>query len=124
MDQSAHPVNLQQALARFDDHWSPRIIAAVNNQHVKLAKLSGPFHWHAHAEVDELFLVLEGRLIMELRDRRILLEAGELFVVPRGVEHRPVADPECAVLLVETAGLINTGDGEQTEQSTAGTWLS
>ncbi len=124
MDQSAHAVNLQRALARFDDRWSPRIIAAVNGQHVKLAKLSGPFHWHAHAEVDELFLILEGRLIMEFRDRREILEQGDLLVVPRGVEHRPVADPECSVLLVETAGLINTGDGEKTDQSTAGTWLS
>ena len=116
-------IDLEHALSRFDDHWSPRIIAALNGQEVKLAKFRGAFDWHAHADEDELFLVLDGRFRMEFRDRTVDLEAGQLIVVPRGVEHRPVADEECSVLLFEPAGLINTGDGETSDRTTTGTWL-
>jgi len=105
-------VNLAEKLARFQDHWSPRIIGELNGQHVKLAKLSGPFVWHHHEAEDELFLVLEGRLRMQLRDREIVLEAGEMLVVPRGLEHRPVAEGEVHVLLFEPASTRNTGNIE------------
>jgi mannose-6-phosphate isomerase-like protein (cupin superfamily) len=103
------PVNLAQKLALFSDHWAPRVVAGLNDYDVKLVKMRGEFVWHAHAETDELFLVLRGRLRIELRDGSVELSAGELHVVPRGVEHRPVAVEECEVLLVEPRGLVNTG---------------
>ncbi len=103
-------VNLAAKLALFDEHWSPRIVADVNDCQVKLAKFQGEFVWHQHDHEDELFLVLEGRLRMDFRDRQVWLERGELIVVPRGVEHRPVAEQEVHVLLVEPRGTVNTGD--------------
>lgn len=102
--------NLQAKLAQFHDHWNPRVIADVNDTQVKLAKLLGEFDWHHHEQEDELFLVLHGRLLMQFRDREVWLEAGELLVVPRGVEHRPVAAEEVHVLLVEPASTLNTGN--------------
>jgi mannose-6-phosphate isomerase-like protein (cupin superfamily) len=103
-------VNLAEKLASIDDHWNPRIVAELNGQHVKLVKALGAFAWHKHDNEDELFLVVRGRFRMELRDRTIDLHAGELFVVPRGVEHRPVADEEVEILLFEPATTLNTGD--------------
>ncbi|HEX7622941.1 MAG TPA: cupin domain-containing protein [Anaeromyxobacteraceae bacterium] len=103
-------VNISQKLALFDDYWKPRIVAELNGQHVKVVKLQGPFVWHHHAGEDELFLVVKGRLRMEFRDRAVELGEGELIVVPRGVEHRPVAEAEVAVLLFEPASTVNTGD--------------
>jgi mannose-6-phosphate isomerase-like protein (cupin superfamily) len=109
-------VDLRQKLSLFDERWTPRIVAELNGQEVKLAKLEGEFVWHSHAEEDELFLVLEGILRMELRDRAIELGPGQLLVVPRGVEHRPVAEGEVHVLLFEPVGTLNTGNvrSEQT----------
>ena len=103
-------VNLADKLALFSDHWSPKIVGELNGQHVKLVKLSGPFTWHHHDAEDELFLVVKGRFRMEFRDRAVLLEAGELLIVPKGVEHRPVADEEAHVLLFEPATTLNTGN--------------
>ncbi|MEM1417939.1 MAG: cupin domain-containing protein [Myxococcota bacterium] len=103
-------VNLAAKLARFDERWSPRIVGELNGQHVKLAKLEGEFVWHRHADADELFLVLEGTLLMRLRDGDVRLEAGEMLIVPRGVEHQPVAEGVVHVLLFEPAGTLNTGD--------------
>ena len=103
-------VNVSEKLALFDDYWNPRIVAELNGQQVKVVKLKGPFVWHQHAGEDELFLVVEGRLRMEFRDRAVELGEGELIVVPRGVEHRPVAEAEVAVLLFEPASTLNTGD--------------
>lgn len=103
-------VNLAEKLSRFTTHWQPKIVAELNGQHVKLARLRGPFVWHRHEAEDELFLVLHGRLEMELRDRTLTVREGELLVVPRGVEHRPVAEEEVHVLLFEPAGTVNTGD--------------
>ncbi len=94
----------------FDDYWNPRIVGQLNGQHVKLAKFKGPFVWHHHELEDEMFLVLSGRFRMEFRDRVVPLEAGEMIVVPRGVEHRPVADEETHVLLFEPATTRNTGN--------------
>lgn len=105
-------INLREKLAQLHEHWSPRLLAALNGQHVRLAKLQGEFVWHAHAEGDELFFVLEGELTIRLRERDVHLSAGELFVVPRGVEHLPVAEREASVLLFESAEIINTGDAE------------
>lgn len=104
------PVNLRQKLAAFDERWSPKVVAALNGQEVKLAKLEGPFVWHHHAAEDELFLVLSGRLRIEFRDGEVTLEPGELVVVPRGVEHRPHGEGEVEVLLFEPASTLNTGN--------------
>lgn len=103
-------VNLSEKLARFTEHWSPRIVGELNGQHVKLVKLLGEFVWHHHEHEDELFLVLAGRLTIRLRDREIRLDAGEFLIVPRGVEHQPVAEEEVHVLLFEPAGTLNTGN--------------
>ncbi len=103
-------VNLAEKLARFEERWSPRIVGELNGQHVKVVKLEGEFVWHHHADEDELFLVLRGRLAMHLRDRVVELGPGELLVVPRGVEHKPVALEETHVLLFEPASTVNTGN--------------
>lgn len=103
-------VRLSDAFSRIHDHWNPRIAAELNGQHVKLVKFKGPFVWHHHDDEDELFLVLRGSFRMEFRDRAIDLAAGEFLVVPRGVEHRPVADDEVDVLLFEPASTLNTGN--------------
>ena len=103
-------LNLNEKLAKFSEHWSPKIVAAMNDYHFKLAKFQGEFVWHSHAETDEVFIVLEGKMTLEFRDGRVNLEAGEMFVVPKGVEHKPAAESECQVMLVEPSGTINTGD--------------
>ena len=104
------PINLKDKLSRFAEHWSPRVIAEVNDYQLKLAKLQGEFVWHRHADTDEAFLVLEGELTIEFRDGRVDLKPGELYVVPCGVEHKPRAERECRVLLIEPRGVMNTGD--------------
>jgi mannose-6-phosphate isomerase-like protein (cupin superfamily) len=103
-------VNLRQTLATVSDNWSPKIVADLNGQQVKLAKFTGDFVWHHHDHEDELFMVLKGRFRMEFRDRHVWLEEGEILVVPRGVEHRPVADEEVEILLFEPASTLNTGN--------------
>jgi mannose-6-phosphate isomerase-like protein (cupin superfamily) len=112
-------VNLADALSRITETWNPRIVGAVNDCHVKLVKLQGEFVWHAHESEDELFLVLKGRLRMRFRDREAIVEPGEFIIVPRGVEHCPVADDEVHVLLLEPATTMNTGDagGERTREA-------
>ena len=113
---SRDKVNLAEKFSLFDEHWSPKIVGELNGQHVKLVKLLGEFVWHHHDDEDELFLVVEGRFRMEYRDRSEWIEAGEFVVVPRGVEHRPVAEKEAHVMLFEPAGTVNTGEagGEMT----------
>ena len=103
-------VNLEDKFGRISEHWSPRILAQLNDYHVKAVKLQGEFVWHKHDETDELFLVTKGSLVIRLRDREVTLGTGELVVVPKGVEHLPVAEEECEVLLIEPAGTPNTGD--------------
>jgi mannose-6-phosphate isomerase-like protein (cupin superfamily) len=103
-------VSLAEKFAAFGDHWQPRIVAELNGQHVKLAKFRGEFVWHHHEHEDELFLVHRGRFRMEFRDRVVELGAGDFLVVPRGVEHRPVADEEVEVVLFEPATTLNTGN--------------
>ena len=103
-------VNLAEAFGRFSDFWNPRIAGELNGQQVKLAKLHGEFVWHHHEHEDELFLVVKGHLRMELRDGPIELSEGEFLIVPRGVEHKPVADEPCEVLLFEPASTLNTGN--------------
>ncbi len=107
-----HKINIPEKLSLFHDHWNPRIIGELNGQHVKLAKFQGEFVWHKHDEEDELFYVLEGEFTMEFRDRSVLLTKGDVLIVPRGVEHRPVAEREVSVMLFEPATTLNTGDAE------------
>ena len=102
--------NLRDKLAQFDERWSPRIVGELNGQYIKLAKVEGPFVWHHHDDEDELFLVVEGRLEMELRDQTITLEPGEMLIVPKGIEHRPVAEGETHILLFEPKSTLNTGN--------------
>ncbi|HEY7913106.1 MAG TPA: cupin domain-containing protein [Blastocatellia bacterium] len=105
-------VNLSEKLALFDEHWSPRIVGEINDSHVKLVKLKGEFVWHKHDREDEMFLVLKGTLLMKLRDRDIKIEEGEFVIIPKGVEHLPVAEAETHVLLFEPKTTLNTGDIE------------
>src|SRR5215469_7847900 len=103
-------VNLSEKLALFSEQWQPKIVGELNGQHVKLAKLLGEFIWHRHDNEDELFLVVKGRFRMEFRDRHVWLEEGEILIVPRGVEHRPVAEEEVHILMFEPASTLNTGN--------------
>jgi len=111
-------VGLTSKFASFSDRWSPKIVGELNGQHVKVVKFVGEFVWHHHDHEDEMFLVHRGRFRMELRDRAIDLEAGDFLIVPRGVEHRPVADEEVEVVLFEPAGTLNTGN-VQSERTVA-----
>src|ERR1700683_4840092 len=103
-------VNLSQKFGLFQDYWSPKIAGEINDSHVKLVKLKGEFIWHHHDAEDELFLVVKGRLLIRLRDRDIQLEEGEFVVIPRGVDHRPIAEEEAHVLLLEPKSTLNTGN--------------
>jgi mannose-6-phosphate isomerase-like protein (cupin superfamily) len=102
-------INFQEKLAKFSEHWSPRIIAQMNDYHFKIVKVQGEFLWHDHPETDEVFIVLQGRLEIQFRDGSVQLNEGEMFVVSKGVEHKPAAEEDCHILLVEPAGTINTG---------------
>jgi mannose-6-phosphate isomerase-like protein (cupin superfamily) len=104
------PISFEEKLGKFSEHWSPRIIAQLNDYHFKLAKVQGGFIWHDHPETDEVFIVVKGQLEILFRDGRVLLNEGEMFVVPKGVEHKPVAESECHILLIEPAGTVNTGN--------------
>lgn len=112
MDSPMNKVNLLEKLALFSDHWHPRVVGELNGQLVKLAKLQGEFVWHQHELEDELFLVVKGSLTIRLRDRDVDLQEGEFFVVPKGVEHQPIAEEEVHVLLFEPTSTVNTGNVE------------
>lgn len=103
-------VNLHHKFSLFSEHWSPRVIAEMNDYQFKLVKIKGEFTWHAHEDTDEVFLVLEGEMGIAFRDQTVLLSQGEMLVVPRGVEHKPFAEQECKVMLIEPKGVINTGE--------------
>ncbi len=112
------PINFNEKLSRLSEHWAPRIIARMNDYHFKVVKFQGEFVWHRHDETDEVFIVLDGEMSIAFRDGTVALKAGEMLVVPKGVEHKPFADKECKTMLVEPAGTINTGDagGEMTAE--------
>lgn len=116
-------VNLLQKLSLFEEKWTPKIIGALNGQEVKIAKIEGDFVWHTHAEEDELFLVLEGSLVMKFRDRKVELGVGEMIIVPRGVEHMPVATEGASLLLFEPAGTAHTGDVVSERTVTDQKWI-
>ena len=107
---SSDKINLQEKYLQFTKHWSPRVIAEMNDYQFKLAKIKGEFVWHDHKHTDETFIVIEGEMILEFRDKKVKLRQGEMYVVPKGVEHKPCADNECKILVIEPRGVINTGD--------------
>ncbi|WP_448619611.1 cupin domain-containing protein [Geodermatophilus sp. URMC 65] len=104
------PVDLAERLSQFSEHWSPKVVARLNDYEVKVVKVEGEFVWHTHEDTDELFLVIDGELTIQLRDGDVVLRPGQLYVVPRGVEHCPSADGEVHAVLVEPTGVVNTGD--------------
>lgn len=116
-------INLGQKFQKFNDHWSPRIIAELNNQQVKLAKVKGEFVWHDHANEDELFLVVKGQLKIEFRDGIKVLNEGEMMVVPRKVEHKPIAEEECHILLFEPKVIAHTGKVKSELTKTEEVWV-
>jgi mannose-6-phosphate isomerase-like protein (cupin superfamily) len=118
-----HAINLADKFAKFSEHWSPKIVARLNDLHIKAVKLEGEFVWHRHDDTDELFMVHKGVLTIKYRDRDVVLGAGEIHVVPRGVEHKPVADAECEILLIEPAGTVNTGDAGGALTVTEEAWI-
>ncbi len=123
MTGSSTKINVAEKLKLITQHWQPGIVAELNGQHIKLVKLQGEFPWHSHDNEDELFFVLQGAITLELRDRVVALDAGEFFVVPRGVEHRPSAESEAHVMLMEPAGTLNTGDTENAFTVNDPRWL-
>ena len=116
-------INLQEKLSKFSEQWSPRIIAQMNDYHLKLVKVQGEFVWHSHPETDEVFLVVKGKLDIHLRDGKVTLGEGEIYVVPKGVEHKPVAEAECHILLIEPAGTVNTGDAVNERTAPNNVWI-
>ena len=112
-------VNLYEKFDKFSDHWSPKVIAEMNDYQFKLAKVKGEFVWHAHDNTDETFVVLNGELTIEFRDKTVTLSKGEMLVVPKGVEHKPSTQNECQIMIIEPKGVINTGDagGELTSEN-------
>jgi mannose-6-phosphate isomerase-like protein (cupin superfamily) len=115
----AQKVNLEQKLTLFDDYWNPRVVGELNGQQIRLVKFQGEFVWHHHEHEDELFLVIKGRFRMDFRDRVVWLEEGEFLIVPRGVEHRLVAEEEVHVMLFEPASTLNTGNAQDPRTITA-----
>ena len=117
------PINFQEKLTKFSEHWSPRIIAQMNDYHFKIVKIEGEFTWHDHPETDEVFMVLKGELAIQFRDGSVILHEGEMFVVPKGLEHRPVAQQECHILLIEPVGTVNTGDVVNERTTANDVWI-
>lgn len=107
---SANIVNFQEKFTKFSEHWSPKVVAELNDYQFKLAKLKGIFPWHRHEDTDEAFIVMEGELKITLRDGEVHLRKGEMYVVPKGVEHQPHCNEECHVMFVEPRGVVNTGE--------------
>jgi mannose-6-phosphate isomerase-like protein (cupin superfamily) len=109
MEKKYFALNFQEKFSLFTEQWSPKVIAELNDYQFKLAKIEGEFVWHAHEETDEAFVVVGGEMTIEFRDGSVLLKVGEMFIVPKGVDHRPVANHECKILLIEPRGVVNTG---------------
>jgi mannose-6-phosphate isomerase-like protein (cupin superfamily) len=116
-------INLVEKLSKFSDYWSPKIIARMNDYHFKLVKLQGEFVWHDHKETDEVFIVLEGQMTIHFRENKIILNKGEMFVIPKGIEHSTSAERECQAMLVEKAGTVNTGDAGGSKTAPTDCWI-
>jgi len=116
-------INLREKFAKFSDQWKPKIIAQLNDYQIKLVRVEGDFTWHDHKDTDEVFVIIEGELRIDFRDGNVILKAGELFIVPKGIEHKPYAEKECKMLLVEPAGTVNTGDAGGNQTAPNDTWI-
>ena len=116
-------INFADKLARIHDHWKPRVMAEMNDYQFKIVKILGDFLWHDHADTDETFIVLDGVLRIDLRDGHVLVRAGEMFVVPRGVEHKPYAEREVQMMLIEPRGVVNTGDVDSERRAENDVWI-
>ena len=117
------PINFAEKLSKINKHWTPGIVAEMNDYQFKLVKVQGDFVWHSHEDTDEVFIVLEGEMDIEFRDGKVTIKSGEMYVVPKGVEHKPFAENECKIMIVEPSGVTNTGDagGELTAED--GVWI-
>ena len=116
-------INLHEKFSKFSKHWSPRVIAEMNNYQFKIAKIKGEFVWHDHKDTDETFIVIEGEMTLKFKGSEVKLSEGEMFVVPKGVEHKPCAEKECKILVVEPRGVINTGDAGGKFTMTEDIWV-
>ena len=116
-------INLKDKLDKFSDHWSPKVIAELNDYQFKLVKIQGEFVWHDHPDTDEVFIVIEGSMNIEFENETVQLNEGEMLVVPKGVEHKPYADSECKVMLVEPRGVVNTGDADSELTADNDVWI-
>lgn len=116
-------INFKDKFTKFTEHWSPRVVAEMNDYQFKLVKVEGEFVWHEHPDTDEVFIVIEGSLQIEFRDGVVSLDSGEMFVIPKGVEHKPIASSECKLLIVEPKGVINTGDSESEFTAQNNVWV-
>ncbi|MGW9530260.1 cupin domain-containing protein [Paenibacillus terrae] len=117
------PINLNEKLSKFNDHWSPKVIGEMNDYQFKLVKIVGDFVWHEHQDTDEVFIVIEGEMFIDFRDGQVKISQGEMFIVPRGVEHKPFAEKECHIMLVEPRGVVNTGGTESELTATNDIWI-
>ena len=116
-------ISFKEKLTKFSEHWTPKIIAQMNDTHFKVVKVQGEFVWHDHPETDEVFVVLKGQLEIQFRDGNVSLNEGEMYIVPKGVEHKPCAEEECHILLIEPAGLVNTGDVQSELTAPSDIWI-
>ena len=116
-------INLKEKLSKFSDHWSPKVIAEMNDYQFKLVKIEGDFVWHNHDDTDEVFIVIEGSMKIEFENETVELNEGEMFVVPKGVEHKPYAEKECKVMIVEPRGVVNTGNTEGELTASNDVWI-
>jgi mannose-6-phosphate isomerase-like protein (cupin superfamily) len=116
-------INFNEKYSKFKEQWSPKVIAEMNDYQFKVAKVEGEFVWHEHKDTDEVFIIIDGCLDIEFRDGKVTLESGEMFVIPKGVEHKPVAKEECKILLVEPKGVVNTGEAESELTAQNDVWI-
>lgn len=116
-------INFKDKFSKFTEHWSPRVVAEMNDYQFKLVKVEGEFIWHDHPDTDEVFIVLEGIFNIEFRDGLVTLNSGEMFVIPKGVEHKPVANSECKIMIVEPKGVVNTGDSDSELTAENDVWV-
>ena len=123
MGTDVNKVNLAEKFALFSEHWTPKIIAELNDYQIKIVKVEGDFVWHDHSDTDEFFFVIEGTLFIEFKNETMELNTGELYVVPKGVQHRPYALEECKVMLIEPRGVVNTGEAESNLTASNDVWI-
>ena len=116
-------INLREKLEKFSEHWSPKVIAEMNDYQFKLVKIKGDFVWHNHADTDETFIVIEGEMKIEFEDKTVELKEGEMYVVPKGVEHKPYAEKECKIMIIEPHGVVNTGNTEGDLTASNDVWI-